>query len=472
MKTNHNFTTMFKKISLFIAILALSFGAIAGVATPQIAEAATPTVSFASSGSSMVLVSVYGDQNQAVNLYYYSIGSSIINSVGTIGTTNSSGYFSATLNSNSYNIPAGASVYVVVNGQQSSSSTWPSVAGGSIYLSQSNVVLSQGQNATVSISGGNGSGYYINSNSNSSIVNASISGSILNLSAISSGYATINVCSLGTAYATTCSAVSVTANGGYYNGNGNGNTGSLYLSPSSVTVAPGQSQTVSINNSNGAYYGAQNYYISNNPGSQYFSATISGSNVIIYGNNAGSATLNICSQYNGTTCASLYVTVSGNYYNGGYNNGYSNYNNGYNGYGNGTNGFTYTYPTTSYTSYPNTTYTYTNPVTYTSPATTYSSYPTSTYVSSSNVGRSVSGVFLSQVPATGIGFGLKMTLFTLGLLLWSMFAAYMIARKKSSSTVAATSASVASAATSPSVHSQTSKIEAFKAANMKKKGLI
>ncbi|MCF7865264.1 MAG: hypothetical protein K9M11_02055 [Candidatus Pacebacteria bacterium] len=461
---------MINKISLYLAILTLSLSALIGVATPQIAEAAVPSLAFASAGTNMVLVSVYGDPNQAVNLYYYNIGSSIINSVGSIGTTNSTGYFSNTLNSGSYNIPSGASVYVVVNGQQSSNSTWPSIAGGNVFLSQSNVSMNQGQSTSVSISGGNGSGYYVNSNSNSGIVGTSISGSILTLNAVGTGYATISVCSLGTT--TTCTSVAVTVNSTY---GGNYGTGSIYLSPSSVTVAPGQSQTVYINSyNNGTYYGSnygsQNYYISNNPGSQFFSASISGNTVIIYGNSVGSATINICSQYGSSSCASLYVTVSGSYYNGNYNNGNyyngSNYYNGYNGYNSynyGTGGFTYTSYPSNYT-YPAT---YTNPVTYTYPTNTYTNYSGSSYNSGSNVGRSVSGVFLSQVPSTGIAFGFKMALFTTGLLLWSLFAAFMIARKKEVAVVASVS-SVPVISTSNKV----SKIESFKLANMKKKGLI
>lgn len=427
------------KIPLFIAILVLSFGLISST-FPQIANAATPTLAFAQSGTNTVQISVNGDSNQVVNLYYYQIGSTISNSVGSIGTTNSSGFFSNTLNTGAYNIPAGASVYVVVNGQQSQTATWPSTTGGSIYLSQSNVVMNQGQTTSVSISGGSGNNYYVNSNSNSSVVGASISGSVLTLNALTTGYVNINVCSLGTT--TTCAPLAVTINSSW----GGNNSGSIYLSPSSITVAPGQTQTVYINN-NGSYYGngqnygqnyysGQTYYISNNPGSQYFSASISGNTVVIYGNNPGSATINICTQYSGTSCASLYVTVSGNYYNGNYNN-YNNYN-GYNGYNYYNSGYTYSYPTT-----------YTNPVTYTYPATTYTNYSGGSYGSGSSVGNSVSGVFLSQVPSTGISFGLKMTLFTLGLLLWSMFAAFMIARKK-----------------------ELSKAEVFKLANMKKKGLV
>jgi hypothetical protein len=69
-----------------------------------------------------------------------------------------------------------------------------------------------------------------------------------------------------------------------------------------------------------------------------------------------------------------------------------------------------------------------------------------------NLGTPVSGVFLSQVPATGIGFGFKMTLFSVGLVLWSLFAAYMISRKKNGALA--------------------NKVHAFKLANMQKKGII
>ncbi len=441
------------KIALFVAVF--SIFALATATVPQIAEAATPTLAFASAGTNYVQISVQGDQNQAVNLYYYNPGMSTINTVGSIGTTNASGYFSTTLYTSSYNIPSGASVYVVVNGQQSSTATWPTTSGGNVYLSQSNVTMNQGQNSYVSISGGTGNNYYINSNSNSSIAGATISGSTLTINAVAPGYVTINVCSLSSS--ASCASLSVTVNStwGGNNGNNGNYSGQIYLSPSSVTVAPGQTQTVTISNYNSGYnygnqYGYQNYYIANNPGSQYFSASISGNTVTVYGNNPGSATINVCSQYSGTSCASLYVTVSNNYYNGNYYNGgnYNNYN-GYNGYNNGSyyGGTTYTYPYNYYYTNPTTysypsTYTYTNPVTYT--------YPSTTYTSGSNLGSSVSGVFLSHVPATGISFGLKMTLFTIGLSLWSLFAAFMIARKKGT----------------------LSKAEAFKLANMKKKGII
>jgi hypothetical protein len=106
---------------------------------------------------------------------------------------------------------------------------------------------------------------------------------------------------------------------------------------------------------------------------------------------------------------------------------------------------------------PNYTYdtSYTNTSSYTPlpPAPTYVSYASNnTQNQNQNLGTPVSGVFLSQVPATGVGFGFKMTLFSVGLVLWSLFAAYMISRKKNGAFA--------------------NKINAFKIANMQKKGIV
>lgn len=88
-----------------------------------------------------------------------------------------------------------------------------------------------------------------------------------------------------------------------------------------------------------------------------------------------------------------------------------------------------------------------------------------TVVRDQNLGTPVSGVFLNQVPDTGISFSLKMTLFAIGLTLWSLFAAYVLARKtKRGAAFAASAESAMSAALS--------KAEAFKISNMRKKGII
>lgn len=390
-------------LARFSAVFALI---ISLVIPAGMAFAAVPTLSVTSygSGTNQVQVIVNGDQNQNITLYYYNpIGSSNLSNVGVIGTTNSSGYFSTILNTSSYSIPAGTNVFVTVNGQQSSTAVWPSTTGGNVYLSQTNISLNQGQSYNVSISGGSSNGYYVSTNTNSGIVTTSVSGSVLTVYGANSGNANITVCSLGSTSA--CATLYVSVNGGYYNG------GSIYLSQSNVTLNQGQSQSVSIyNNQSGNYYNSyNNYYISSNSNSSSVSATISGNTVTVYGSNTGYATIAVCSYYNGsygnTSCANLYVTVNSYYYGNNYNN-YSGYNYyPYNNYGyNYSNYSTFT-PTYSQTYTPS--YAYTPSYTYTS-------------------GQPVTGVFLSQVPATGAGEMFKIALFVLAILVWSAFVAYII----------------------------------------------
>ena len=232
-------------------------------------------------------------------------------------------------------------------------------------------------------------------------------------------------------------------------------TSQTTLAPSTVG-AP--TVTVPLLSTNNTFSNTnQGYYISSNGGSQYFTASISGNTMTIYGNNPGSGTVTVCAQFAVSSCASVYVTV-GNGYTNWNSNWYNTYNTyPYSYYGNNTGGFTLT---NSGTYYPNTySYSYSNP-TYTYPSTTYT--PASTY------GNSVSGVFLSQVPSTGISFGLKMTLFTLGLLLWSAFVAFMIARKHKSGNIELSTATQSIA--SNMTRSISDKIQAFKLNNLKHKG--
>ncbi len=93
-----------------------------------------------------------------------------------------------------------------------------------------------------------------------------------------------------------------------------------------------------------------------------------------------------------------------------------------------------------------------------------------TVIRDQNLGTPVSGVFLNQVPATGISFGLKMTLFSVGLVLWSIFAAYVLTRKSKNMAVANGVSAIGSVSES-AVAGIMTKAQAFKLANMQKKGL-
>ncbi len=88
-----------------------------------------------------------------------------------------------------------------------------------------------------------------------------------------------------------------------------------------------------------------------------------------------------------------------------------------------------------------------------------------TVIRTPDQGTPVSGIYLSQIPATGIDFSMKTILFTLGLVIWSAFVAYvMINRRK-----AALAGNVSAATSSfPSL----SKAEVFKMKNMQKQGIV
>ncbi len=278
-------------------------------------------------------IEVTGDINVPVQLYYYnSINSGSINNVGSIGTTNSSGYFTTTVAQNAYGINPGTSVFVNVNNQQSASQTWPTITGGNVYLSQSNVSVNTGQNITVSISGGTGT-YYVSSNSNSNIASYSINGSSLIVNGLNYGNTTLTVCSA--VAGASCATLYVSV----YGGNNNNGSSGISFSQNNLNVQAGQTQSVSI------YGTAGSYYISGNSASGIASAMISGSTLTISGIGNGSATFTVCSQNSNATCGSLYVTV------------YSSYNNGN------------TYNPCTYNCYPNNNY----------PSYTYPTYPSSYY---------------------------------------------------------------------------------------------
>lgn len=115
-------------------------------------------------------------------------------------------------------------------------------------------------------------------------------------------------------------------------------------------------------------------------------------------------------------------------------------------------------------------YTYNNPGYKYATVNVYSNGQSTTVTCNTNVGNynnqsnvtvvrnatPASGVFLSQVPATGISFNGKLALFILGLTMWSAFMAYIVIEKKKGKLAM----------------NQKSKLENFKLENMKKKGIL
>lgn len=225
------------------------------------------------SNSSVVSANMSGN---TINLYGSSAGSSTL---------------SVCLSGGSY---ACANLYVTVSG---SGGCWGGNCGsGNITFSQSNVSLSVGQSQSVTIYSNN-SYYYGNysvSSSNPNVATANVSGNTLNLYGQNTGSANITVCQSG--YSSNCGTLYVNV----------GSSGSFYLSPTSVTLNPGQTTNVTANF---AYTYSGYLYLGSNSNPNVASATFSGSQVSVYGINPGSTTMSIC--YSGQ-CNNLYVTVNGN----------------------------------------------------------------------------------------------------------------------------------------------------------------
>ena len=366
------------KMRFFKAAVAGLFFVVGLFIVSSEALAMTPSLSIYSSGGNSVSLTVNGDPNSSVFLYYYTNGGGSIISTA-IGSTNQNGYFSTTLDSNSFSIGQNSSVYAMVNGSQSNSVNWPSYNynnGGSISLSQSSVYLSSGQSANVSIYGG-GNNYYISSNSNSGAVSASLSGNTINVYGYYSGSSNITVCSNSSSYGCVILYVTVSGNNmNYYNQT------PVSVSQSNVSLGIGQSMDVGI------YGGTGTYYVSSNSNQNIASVSISNGTVTVYGRQIGSSSITICS--------SVLNTYSSSYNN---NNSYA-----YNSCANlvinvGTN-YVYGYSPLS-----------TLPL----------QYPP--------VGQYSSGVILSQVPYTGFGPSANVAIFTFGLWVWSASLAYFIVNK-------------------------------------------
>jgi hypothetical protein len=205
------------------------------------------------------------------------VQTSINGSTITLSTTSSSG--SSTITICSTNMSACGIINVTVGTASSSTITF----------SQTNPSISVGQSTNISISGGSGT-YYISNNSNSSIVQATLSGSILTLLGNTSGSSLITVCSSTGG----CGSITVTSN---YVSTG----GPITLSQTSLTLLTSQTLSVTVSGGETPYSLSYN---SNN----IFQASLNGNTISVYGVGIGSSSLNVCS--GGGACTTLSISVN------------------------------------------------------------------------------------------------------------------------------------------------------------------
>lgn len=272
-----------------------------------------PSLSVYSTGSGdSVQITVNGDSNSSVTLYYQPNGYYNTQSQY-LGSTNYNGYFSTTVSASSYGITSGSSVYVMVNGQQSSSTTWPYNNNyyngnyGSISLSQSNVSMGVGQSVTVTISGG----YTLYSMypGSPNLYQVAIGGSTLTITGRNVGSDTLKICSSGSTTSCTNLYIVVNNNSNYYNNNYYNNNqpilnqnSAITFSQNNVYLSIGQTMNVSV-------YGGlgYNYNVAYNSNLNTVQSNLSGSMLTISGLANGSAAIVICSA--GNNCSALNVSV-------------------------------------------------------------------------------------------------------------------------------------------------------------------
>ena len=308
--------------SLFIGIFGI------GVATPALA--ATPILSATYQGAGLNNVQIginNADPFDQITLDYRQ-SSSLWTVVNNIGSTDNNGNFNQSISLPSDGSGSPVQIYVVVDSQQSATvQIYPNGSNsgncgyygcsvGGMTLSQTSLNVNVGQSATVTASypylTNGGISVYVSSNSNSSVASATASGNQVTVYGNSAGSTTFSICASGSG---SCVSLYVTVSGGSCSYYGCG-VGGLTLSQTSLNVNVGQSATVTASY---PYYSYSNsFYISSNSNSSVASAVVSGNQVTVYGNSAGSTTFSICATGSSGVCVSLYVTVGGNncYYNG------------------------------------------------------------------------------------------------------------------------------------------------------------
>lgn len=202
-----------------------------------------------------VSTSLYVSSNSNSNVATVSV---YLNTITVYGNTY--GNTTATICENS--IGSCSSLYITVTGSGNSTS---------LSLSQTSLSLSSGQSATVTAYNAYnayGTSIYVSNNSNQSVATASISGNTITVYGSSYGSTTMTLCQ---SYNTSCATLYVTV--GYNNSTYNNNTNSLNIS--NMTLAVGNSITISPNYNNGSY--STNLYISSNPNPNVISTSSSSS---------------------------------------------------------------------------------------------------------------------------------------------------------------------------------------------------
>jgi hypothetical protein len=237
-----------------------------------------------------VTITATGDPSANITLYYSTIMNTTQSAI--IGTTDSYGAFSKTINTTEYKLDSNVPVYVIINGQVSPTQVWPykTIAPAKpLELGEKFISIYAGKSSTVPISGAGP--YYVSTVTNPGVVGATIESSSLILSALSVGTAGVIVCQSSEQ----CGTVNVTVNTPI-------STSTEYILFNPI-LSVGQKLTMLVTG------GSYPYKIAKSA-SAIFSATLSERMLTIQGLSPGADGTKICSldEY---SCTYLYVTVTG-----------------------------------------------------------------------------------------------------------------------------------------------------------------
>lgn len=298
---NGNFSTSLLIGSFKASVVRESYVTVGGISSSAVSTGSggqSASLTFSSSALSLnvgssATVYVYGNSSQ--NLYVASNSNSSSASVSVLNAASLSVYGSS----------AGyASIQVCASGVSACGYFSVNVSGGnpsgSLSFSPASVSVNRGSSAVVTVYNNPvNQSLYIASNSNSSAVSAAPSGTNgIALYGISSGSASIQVCSGSGSH---CGSFWVSVGGG-------STAGDMTFSPANPSLTVGQNLAVLISVPY-AYSGG--YYISQNSNTGSVSASVSGNSLNLSGLANGNSALTVCQTGAGSACGTLHVYVSG-----------------------------------------------------------------------------------------------------------------------------------------------------------------
>jgi hypothetical protein len=276
---------------------------VAGLGFSLTAAAATPTLALSGVGNDSVQLTVTGDPNSTVVLFY-NVGATTGVQTSILGTTDGAGQFSKTISVSSLALNTANSVYVMVNSQQSETKPW-ATTGSTSTTSSSGITFSStsasvGVGATTNITLSGGTSYYVNGNTTPGLTTQSFSGNVMTITGIAAGSTTLTVCTV----AGSCGTISVTVGG------------AATTTTSGSTTTTGQAVNFSVSNPtltvgqvlNVALSGSSSYFISIVSNPIPVQSFISASTLTLSGVTPGSTSITVCATAGG--CGVISVTVS------------------------------------------------------------------------------------------------------------------------------------------------------------------